>query len=523
MSFSDELNAFVHNYPYCNYHELVLDFLTKLVQELDKIVKDADLEHLPERLQAIDEMLDANQLAIHALESASASASQAIQDLRAITSAHTADLEAIHEEIDGVIDDLSDAVATLRSEMDNITRDVENLATSTDQRITQLERAAFTNLDLAPIPFTFIIDMRNGNSKGYKIVQDSTGLSSNSIIWAENKGGQQRPSSLPAKALLPSTFTLPMFKSSGNACHLVIPSIIPYKYNGGVDYTLYFYAQRWTSDIATSNSGLTYVLGVSMNSLLNVGGVQQDTASQQNMGFIDMELVTNTETGDYDLHLYNGRNGFYNAISDFTPTCIMVSTINIDPTRTGYFQRFSDLKHCAYNQIAAGLNPDGKISSALSEAKSYTDAEVGELNAYLQGVINNNTNAINAKITPSELSFTPNTGVSVVRNCSFEEAFTYSAGDNTYNVRKLYIELTVDITNLEHNTDTGIGTFALGTSLTSNHNVNCDIQKPNTGCYAQIAGLDGTVAIHAYNPSGESFGLSSRVHIMGTIIQTIIS
>lgn len=526
MAFNDDLSNFVHNYPYTNYHEVVLDFLEKLVAELKKIVDDADLEHINERLSAIDSALESDAAKIALLESASAAASDAINTLRGITSQQAADLESIHAAIDGVIDDLTSAVTVLEGQMSAISTRVDNLDESTNQRISQLERAAFTNLDLAPIPFTFIIDMRNGDSKGYKIVQDSTGLSSNSIVWAENKGGQQRPSSLPAKALLPSTFTLPMFKSSGNACHLVIPSIIPYKYNGGVDYTLYFYAQRWTSDIATSNSGLTYVLGISMNSLLTVGGVQQDTPSQQNMGFIDMELVTNTETGDYDLHLYNGRNGLYNAISDFTPTCIMVSTINIDPTRTGYFQRFSDLKHCAYNQIAAGLNPDGKIASALSESKSYTDTSVGNEATARNTAITNSENYITDMITPLPLSFTGDSTLepSIVRNKSYYEVSYYNnTGLGTLTTtRKYYIELTVDIANLPHNTDVGLGTFTLPANLASNHNINCDIQKPNTGCYAQIAS-NGDVAIHCYNPSGESFGLSSRVHLMGVIIEQTVS
>lgn len=526
MSFYDDLNNFVHNYPYTNYHEVVLDFLTKLVQELQKIVDDADLEHINERLSAIDSALDADAAKIALLESASAAASDAINTLRGITAQQAADLESIHAAIDGVIDDLTGAVTVLEGQMSAISTRVDNLDTSTNQRISQLEDAAFNNLEIAPIPFTFIIDVRNGNSKGYKIVQDSTGLASNSIVWVENKGGQQRPSGTPAKALLSNNFTLPMFKSSGNACHLVIPSIIPYKYNGGVNYTLYFYSQKWISDTATSNSGLTYVLGVSINDLLAVGGVQQSTASQQNMAFIDMELVANNETGDYDLYLYNGRNGFYNAISDYTPTCIMVSTINIEPSRTGYFQRFSNLKHCAYNQIAAGLNPDGKIASALASANAYTIEQVGIETRARNSAIDATEAYITNMLKPVSLSFIADAELdpSIVRNKSYYEVSDYydSALGVTTTTYKLYIELTVDIANLPHNSDVGLGSFTLPITMASNHNINCDIQKPNTGCYAQIAS-NGDVAIHCYNPSGESFGLSSRVHLMGVIIEQTIS
>ena len=527
MSFNDDLNKFVHNYPYTNYHELVLDFLTSLVQDLKKIVDEADLEHLPEKFAAINSTLDANQLAISALESASTAASEAIRDLRAITSAHTQDLEAIHEEIDGVIDDLSEAVEGLTEDINALQDDYNLFKTATNTAIGDLESAAFGNLEIQPIPYTFMMDARNANAKGWYIVQDDASLSSNSIDWVT--GGGYRPTNINAKYKITGDFQIPRFKSSGNPCHLVIPNVFPSLYgDGSIDETLYFYMQRWIGNTSnnggfiTVSDGNNHTLGISLRALLTPGGVQSAPPSASTAWiFGDMEIFVNQETGNYDLHLYNGRNGYHSA-DGFT--FFVVSTIKIENSQTATnVKKFYDMKNCAYNQVAAGLNPDAKVASALSEAKGYTDTAVGELNAYLQGAIINAVNAMNARITPSELSFTPSTGVSVVRNCSFEEAFTYSAGNNTYNIRKLYIELTVDITNLEHNTDTGIGTFALGSSLTSNHNVNCDIQKPNTGCYAQIAGLDGNVAIHAYNPSGESFGLSSRVHIMGTIIQEIIS
>lgn len=527
MSFYDDLNKFVHNYPYANYHELVLDFLTNLVQELKKIVDDADLEHLPEKFAAINATLDANQLAISALESASTAASEAIRDLRAITSAHTEDLAAIHEEIDGVIDDLSDAVRSLEDDIGALEDDFNNFKTATNSTLQDLTSAAFGNLEIQPIPYTFMMDARNANSKGWYIVQDDASLSSNSIDWVT--GGGYRPTNINNKYKITGDFQIPRFKTSGNPCHLVIPNVFPSFYgDGSIDETLYFYMQRWIGNSSNNGGFITvsdstnHTLGISLRSLLTPGGVQTAPPSVSTAWIYgDMEIFVNQETGNYDLHLYNGRNGYYGA-DGFT--FFVVSTIKIENSQTATnIKKFYDMKNCAYNQLAAGLNPDSKVASALAEAKSYTDSQIGTLNAYLQGVINTDINNVYLNMLPSELTFTPASGVSVVRNCSFEKTIDVTVGDNTYKVRELNIELTVDITNLEHNTDTGIGTFALGTSLASNHNVNCDIQKPNTGCYAQIAGLDGNVAIHAYNPSGESFGLSSRVHIMGTIIQETIT
>ena len=521
MSFYDDLNNFVHNYPYTNYHELVLDFLTKLVQELKKIVDDADLESLPEKFEAINAALDNDATKIAILESASTAASEAIAQLRAITNQHTADLESIHSEIDGVIDQLTAAVSELESEMSTLETDYNNFKSSTNAELQLLSEAAFGNLEIVPIPFTFLMDVRNGNNKGIKIVVDESITANDSIVWVDNKGGQTN-SSLLEKQKCPNTFTLPMFKSSGNPCHLVIPSIIPYKYNGGVDFNIYFYAQRWTGANAGSNTGISRKDGyVSLSSLLAAGGVQE-TPSQTNMCLQDIELVVNPSTGDYDLHLYNGRNGHYCAISDYTPTCIMASTVNIRPNDSGYVQRFYNLKNSAYNQIAAGLNPDGKIASALSEAEAYANSVVGSeasaragadtlldttLSEYMKGYISSILPAVGStsETTPA---------VTIQANKSVtSESIDYTSNQRT---RLCFVDVTADIANMPHNTDVTICQLLAfsGTALATTHNLNVDIQKPNNGSYATIA-TDGTIAIHAYNPSGSDFGSSTRVRITG--------
>ena len=298
MAFNDDLNTFVHNYPYTNYHELVLDFLTNLVQALKKIVDDADLEHLPERLQAIDDTLSANQLAISALESASASASQAIQDLRAITSAHTADLEAIHNEIDGVIDDLTESITALEGEFNNY-------RTATDSRLQALEGVAFdpSQIVMSNYPFNFALSMLNANKFGVRIVVDEAVSDHDSIQWVD--GGNYAPggSLTPNKQKFNSTFKIPMFLSSGNQCHLVIPSVFPIKYSASINWTLYFYANRYIG--ATSgNVGICKVGAINFTDLMAEGGYTNPNTPDANSAcFNSMELFANQETGCYDLHL----------------------------------------------------------------------------------------------------------------------------------------------------------------------------------------------------------------------------
>lgn len=498
MAFNDDLSKFVHSYPYTNYHELVLDFLTNLLQELKKIVDDADLIHLPEKLEAINALLDANSTKIRELESASASASEAIRDLRAITIQHTVDLEQIHDEIDGVIGQLTDAVAELEDDIDALEAELDAFKISTNASIDALNQVAFdpSQIVMSNMPFNFGILMLDAYKRGVRIVSDESVTTTDSIQWVD--AGDYMPYGLPIKQQFTRKFKIPRFYSSGNMCHLVIPSVFPIKYGASINWNLYFYANRYIGTTST-NTGISKVGSISFTDLLAEGGYSKTGATDSgSVCFNEMELFANTNTGCYDLHIYNGRNGHYTWINDYMFSSLMILPIDLGTmTQPASIQRYFNLLNTFAVQSTADV--DGKINNCLAESKYYTD--VTEYGIY-------------SSITPTSLTFTPASGVTIVRDNSYSETFIY----DTRTVHKIYIELSVDVANLAHNTDTVIGSFDTPT-LESNHNVNCDIQKPNLGCYAQLSNA-GSIALHAYNTSNESFGDSSRVHIMGVVIQT---
>lgn len=489
MSFSDELNAFVHNYPYCNYHELVLDFLTKLVQELDKIVKDADLEHLPERLQAINDALDANQLAIHALESASASASQAIQDLRAITSAHTADLEAIHNEIDGVIDDLTEAITALEG-------DFNNYRTATDSRLQALEEAAFdpSQIVMSNMPFNFALSTLNGNANGMRIVVDGSGATSDAIQWVD--GGSYSPSNIPNKQKFTSNFKVPRFYSSGNACHLIIPSIFPIKYGASLNWTLYFYANRWIG--ATSgNTGIAKVGPINFTDLLAEGGVQQATVSAQTGCFNDIELFANQETGCYDLYIYNGRNNKYTWINDYIISSLMIVPVDLGNVgiATGV-QKYFNLLNTFLTQ--SNSNIDSKITSGINTALIPVNARISEINADTF-----------KKSELISLDFTPLPGVSVIANYSYQLASV--KGRERYTLA--FIDMILDVTGLENNSTMNIGEFDFFFfNISGARSLEVAIEHANNGAFGSITS-GGAVAIKAFG----TFETTTRLRITASI------
>ena len=515
MSFYDDLNKFVHNYPYTNYHEVVLDFLTKLTNELKKIVEDADLEHLPERLEAIEAQLDRDAGKIAVLESFSATASEAIQSLRAITTAHTADLEAIHNEIDGVIDQLTLSITQL-------TNNFNEYKTVTDGRLEVLEGVAFdpSQIVMSNMPFNFALSMLDANKYGVRIVADEAVSAQDSIQWVD--GGQYAPSNIPVKQKFNSTFKLPRFYSSGNACHLVIPSVFPIKYGASINWNLYFYANRWIG-ATNANTGIVKVGSIAFTQLLSDGGYTLPAGTNPSANttcFNDMELFPNQETGCYDLYIYNGRNGHYTWINDYIPSSIMILPLDLGTmSQTASIQRYFNLLNTF--MIQSSSNVDGKIAGIESTCNSYTNSAVNAEATARNSQVTFVANTLARDITPLAESFVAGENVTLVRNKCYMRSCQWDSDTYVYNTDIYYVELTVDISNLPHNTDVAIGSFA-GMSLASNHNINCDIQKPNSGCYASVAS-NGVVTIHAYNPSGSDFGDSSRVHLMGVIIDQTIT
>ena len=507
MSFYDDLNNFVHNYPYTNYHEVVLDFLQNLVAELQKIVEDADLEHIQERLAAIDSALASDGAKISALESASAAAADAINALRTITTNQAADLELIHSQIDGVIEQISEAVETLQGEMADITTDFESFKNTTNTAISTLNQAAFdpSQIVMSNMPFNFALSMIDGSKRGIRIVVDGSGSQDDSIQWVD--GATWYVTNVPDKQRFLVWHKIPRFYSSGNAAHLVIPSVFPNVYRTGATWpTLYFYCHRWGGEWS-DNSGLNKVGPIAFNDMLAEGGAQV-TATPDTGPFNDIELVKNESTGCYDLHIYNGRNG-YTYYGD-----VMFDNMMILPLDLGNIweqapkQKYFNLLNTFMVQSGSVLESqvDALTNQISAERTARNSADVlleTSLTECMHGY------AITAVASSLDVTISAN-------RSAYTESVDYTSGDKT---RMVYINITADIADLANNTDVNICQltgFTGANALQSAYSLNVDIQKANNGSYATI-GTDGTIAIHAYNTSDTSFGASTRIRITGAI------
>ena len=501
--------AIFHEYPYTNFHDLNLDWIIKIVKELKAIVDQIDVDAINAHFATIDGLLATHSQEIAALQASSSAAADAISSLQTLVSGIEVDIAQIHSQIDGVIDQIAAAVTQLTGDVDALERELDTYRTATDSRLSQLEDAAFGQLVLSPLPFNFLMDMRNALSKGVTIVQDDSSQGSNSIQWVT--GGSQT-NAATTKENLTGTFQIPRFYKTGNQCHLVIPSVFPYRYKMSVDENVYFYAQRYMGATST-NTGIAYIPVTTMGALLAEGGVQ-NSSTLQHGPLLDLELVVNQTSGDYDLYIYNGRNGLYSNINDFMFTSLVISNVDIRPNATGATQRFFELKSTIFNQFYNGLNADGKIAAAKSQIEDDITYETDK--------------ALKASTIMQPMNFDEDVSVvtSVNRNnsmFSIERVADRLNMSYDYTVTRLYIDMTIVLENFTSNTDTTLGQFLRGALPT--------ITLGKTAL-VNVSAAFGSVVEHAYgsvsttgelviNVKGTSLPSTGTVRITGYIYDIV--
>lgn len=473
------------------------EFLNKLMVKLNEVITFANqinanvdyLRTIVERIQELvddfDERITANEQDIATLKTAMETVNTVIEGINSTLTDMQGDIDSNAAAIENLAQDvereINTAIGPLQSTVENL-----SIATANNTaRIINLEGAAFGNLELSPLPYTFVMDGRDANSKGWYIVQDEATLSSDSIQWKD--GGGYRPTNINEKYKLTGDYKIITFKTTGNACHLVIPSIFPFFYgNNNLDETLYFYVHRWIGN-TNANSGYAYTSnGISMRALLNPGGVQTPPPTVSTAWpFGDMEIFPNQSTGCYDLHLYNGRNSYVG--------CDGVLYIIVSTIKATTEQQFFDLKNTAYNQMAAGLNPDGKIASAKSEMESYTRVYASTQDLIVK------QECLLADILNYDLNLDPATGVSVTRENTKYTNYEFDSETRHYKVTKMDVSMVLSLTGLTSGTDFTIGSLQNNylpiAAMSGNHYLSLDIMGKAGNGYCTILN-DGTLAVN---------------------------
>lgn len=493
------------------------EFLNKLMVKLNEVITfanqiNANVEYLREIVERIQTLIDgfdaritANEQDIANLKTAMESVNTIIEGINSTLTDMQGDIDSNAAAIENLAQDVEREINSAIVPLQNSVQSLGLTVANNTSRITVLEEAAFdpSSIVMSQMPFNFALSTLNGNANGMRIVVDGSGASSDAIQWVD--GGSYSPSNIPNKQKFLNNFKVPRFYSSGNASHLVIPSIFPIKYGASLNWTLYFYANRWIG--ATSgNTGIAKVGPINFTDLLVEGGVQQTTPSAQTGCFNDLELVANGSTGCYDLYIYNGRNNKYCWINDYIITSLMVLPIDLGNVgiATGV-QKYFNLLNTYLTQTTQNI--DGRITSAVNTALIPINSEISEL----QSDVLHSLKAGDI----DDMSFTPVTGVSVVTNKSYAINKVYSDEAGAHLVSLYFIDLVLDVSNLASNTATPIGEFDWSLyPVTGSRSAEVSVESPNNGAWGSIS-TTGAITIKAFAVT--SFGETTRVRVTGTV------
>lgn len=505
--------AIFHEYPYTNFHDLNLDWIIKIVKELKAIVDSIDVDEINRRFTNIETILAEHSADIALLKSQSTSAAAAISALQTTVSSMEVDITQIHSQIDGVIDQIAAAVSELTGDVTALETDLEDYKTATNARLKNVEDAAFdpSQIVMSNYPFNFAISTLNGNKYGIRIVADEAVSSQDSIQWVD--GGDYAPggTATPEKQKFRSTFKIPRFFNSGNQCHMVIPNIFPIKYAANINWSLYFYANRWIGP-TSGNVGICKVGPINFTDLLAEGGYTIATNPDANSAcFNSMELFANEETGCYDLHIYNGRNGKYCWIQNYFFTSLMILPLDLGTmSQTPSIQKYFNLLNTYLTQ--ANSNIDSKITSAVAQSQSVLEDLISA----------SHDSGLRAAIVMNPIVFNedPDVVTSITRNYSkysVQRVFDHYGASYDYYVKRLYVDLTMVLHDVPDSVDVELGQFAVGGSVPISMansglvNIAANAGVPLLEEYASV-GADGTLAMHLKGATPVNSTMTVRIN-----------
>lgn len=470
---------------FANQIDANCDYLRTIVETLQELVTGFD-DRITANEQDIANLKDAMEVVNSTIETINGTLETLRTDVDANTNAIAALASSVETQISSAIVPLQNTVASLSIQVDSNT-----------SRITTLEQAAFdpSSIVMSDLPFNFALSMIDAAKNGVKIVVDESVTTDNSIQWVD--GATWYVTNVPDKQRFLQWHKIPRFFNSGNPCHLVIPSVFPNVYRTGATWTLYFYCHRWGGEWS-DNSGLNKVGPFTFTEILADGG-KHITATPDTGPFNDMELFKNESTGCYDLHIYNGRNG-YTYYGDVMFDSLMILPLDLGnewegPTKQKYF----NLLNTYLTQTTSNI--DARINSAIATATAPIEEDIDELEGNFTKCLKWDDLRV--------MDFTPLSGVSVVSNNSRQ--LTGVLGSKRASI--LFIDMQIDVTDLESNSATSIGQLDLYMDEVANgRSIVVAIEGANNGAFGSMSS-NGSLTIKAFG----TFGATTRMRITGTI------
>ena len=406
--------AVFHEYPYTDFHDLNLDWLLKTVKDLKEEIDNLDLDEWQSRLTACETTLNEHASDIQALEGEYDSLYQAITTLQTTVTSHTADISTINgaiDDLDRVVNGLVNEQYSQGQELTQLENNVRAISQSVDilePQVAELMESAFGELVLSANNFYFGGDFRDLSKVDYEIVNDVVDGSNPSILLG-NAGSNRDYPEYPTRQMI-------AFKNTGDQCHLILRNFMLGKYNiSELNYNplLYFGALIWryayqNSDYYHNDTGATV-------STLISGYVAPNNGNHKGL-FKDMQLVLNT-SGNYDLYIYNGRNGYVangtHYISYFVCSTQLIDTVTKFMDKLMAYQWHitkeisSQISDTTPTLVRSTISTDlaDNTSALNSGIKTISDNEYKSLNNYVNYVAI--TGETGVTVNSQELTISP--------------------------------------------------------------------------------------------------------------------
>lgn len=361
------------------------EFLNKLLKRLNQVIDfanslnlnveslKAQVEELTSLITGFDDRITANETEIATLKNTTIPAiNSAIGSINSALDRANGRIDDVNARFDDLEEELSDLVNNQIRPIEDSISSLNSVIESLENRVSNLETAQFEGVTVAPMPFNFGMDVRNGNLKGVEIRT----VENNTLVTPDNQDSLNASIkwltagrfTMSGTEALNTNFVVPAAQRTGAACYVNIPSVVPYRYSlfRNANPTVYLYAQRYIG--TTSSTSPELKITATVTDL--IAGIVRETL----LGdiFNDVQLVLNQETGCYDLRFYNGRNDKYTTANDYRWLSFILTTAPV--FASGESAANKELKYyIALNSFIDQIQPLIDVSSetVIEQANLY--------------------------------------------------------------------------------------------------------------------------------------------------------
>lgn len=354
----------------------VIDFANSLNLNVESLK--AQVEELTTLITGFDSRISANETEIAALKNVTIPAINAtIGSINSALDRANGRIDDVNARFDDLEEEITSIVTNQIQPIEDGLSNLNSVVEALENRVANLEGAQFEGVTVAPSPFNFGMDVRNGHLKGIEIrtIDGDTLVTPNNqdTLGAAIKWLDAGRFTMSGTEALNTNFLVPAPQRSGAGCYVNIPSVIPYRYSlfRNANPTVYLYSQRYIG--ATSSTDPSLSITTTLTDL--IAGYSRETVQ---LGlFNDVRLVLNQNTGCYDLRLYNGLNDRYVGSNDYRWLSFILTTSPIFTTGESAATR-AQKYFVALNSFVNQLQPLINVSSdgVIEQAETYTDQAI---------------------------------------------------------------------------------------------------------------------------------------------------